>query len=82
MDLIIFLTLTGDGSKTPEQAAKFHALEKSMILNQFSGAASILTPKAECILKKSRTQQQGGKMAQKGDFSGLEISGTFSTKMK
>ncbi len=41
-----------------------------MILSQFARAVSAPYPDLEHILKSSRAQDRGGKMAQKGDFSG------------
>ena len=67
----------GLSSGTPiEAVAKLPDPEKTMILNQFAGAASALYPAAEHILLVSRARRQGGKMAQKGDFAG---AGSFAT---
>jgi shikimate kinase len=61
-----------------EVVAKLPALEKSMILSQFVGAAMRPGPHGQAHTQESRAWRWGDKMAQKGDFAGARSFATAS----
>jgi hypothetical protein len=65
-------------SITREVVAKLPALEKSMILSQFVGAAMRPGPHRQAHTQGSRAWQWGDKMASKGDFAGARSFATTS----